>query len=75
MGHRVNWKEVGANGSNYFNFKWQHISTGLDYANLSKNNSIKQIVNHFEYHPAISNKMNLLITLMKYCEVIIKSFN
>lgn len=70
MAHRINWKEVSPNAQHYFNFKWQHTSTGLDFSALSKNSSIKQVFNHFEFHSAISNKLNLFINLMKYCEVI-----
>lgn len=69
MQNRINWKECPSNAINNFNFKWQHISTGLDFGTLSKNTSIKQMVNHFEFHPAISNKINLFLNLMKYCEV------
>lgn len=69
MQHRPNWKEVNLNAQHNFNFKWQHTSHGLDYGSLSRNPSIKQVVNHFEFHPSISNKLNLLINLMKYCEV------
>ena len=29
---------------------------------------MKQIVNHFEYHFAISNKAYMFVNLMKYCE-------
>jgi hypothetical protein len=70
MTHRLNWKESNANPTTLFHFKWQHISTGLDYNNLSKIPSLKQMVNHLEYHPTISNKLNLFINLMKFCEVI-----
>jgi hypothetical protein len=75
MSYRINWKEAGINCLNFFNFKWQHISTGIDFTSLSKNILIKQIVNHFEFHSLISNKQNLFINLMRYCEVrIFKSF-
>lgn len=69
MQHRINWKEVNPNAPNYFNFKWQHTSTGIDFSSLSKNSSIKQVVNHFEFHSSISNKLNLFLNLMNYCEV------
>jgi hypothetical protein len=64
MGNRLNWKET----STYFNFKWQHISLGINYIELSKNPVNKQFVNHFESHSVISNKLNLFLNLMKYCE-------
>jgi hypothetical protein len=68
MGHRINWTET--THMQNFNFKWQHISAGLDFENLSKHPSNKNTVNHLEFHQAISNKMNLFINLMKFCEVL-----
>lgn len=68
MSHRINWAET-TNQQNY-NFKWQHISAGLDFDNLSKNPSYRNTVNHLEFHQVISNKMNLFTNLMKFCEVI-----
>ena len=71
MYHRVNWIE-GSNqepeNSQNFNFKWKELSSGINYFNLNKNPKMKQMVNHFEFHQVISNKANLFINLMKYCE-------
>jgi hypothetical protein len=67
MSNRLNWKETHSQ-SIFFNFKWQHISQGLNYTDLTKNPLNKQIVNHFESHSAISNKLNLFLNLTKYCE-------
>ena len=39
--------------------------------NLKKLIKIKKMTNHFEYHKEISNKMNLFLNMMIYCE----SFN
>lgn len=68
MPHRSNWRECQSPVTTLFNFKWQQNNIALDFASLSKISSIKQIVNHFEYHPVISNKCNLFINLAKYCE-------
>ena len=75
MYHRINWVEAENtmpdspdNPTNIFNFKWKELSFGIDYNNLNKNPKMKQIVNHFEFHYAISNKANMFINMMKYCE-------
>ena len=67
MNHRINWKEPFSKVSTLFNFKWQEISYGIDYNNLSKND-FKQLVNHYENHYSITNKANMFCNLMKYCE-------
>ena len=55
------------------NFIWSHSSTKLDFSEFSKYRAahIKKMTNHFEYHNEISNKMNLFLNMMIYCE----SFN
>ena len=68
MFHRTNWKESFSYVTNLFNFKWLQLSQGIDYTNLSKYGTIRQIVNHFENHSCISNKANLFINMMDYCE-------
>ena len=39
-----------------------------DFGSLSSIEKIPQIVNHFEFHSAISNKTNMFINLFNYCE-------
>lgn len=69
MGHRINWKESSLSGqATLFHFRWQHVSTGIDFGNISKMPAFKQTVNHLEFHNCISNKLNLFLNLMKYCE-------
>ena len=68
MQHRINWKEPFSVACSLFNFKWQQISYGLDFNNLSKFSSFKQMVNHFENHGFISNKANLFQHLFLFCE-------
>jgi len=68
MSHRVNWKEPYSNVTSLYNFKWQQLSLGIDYNSLGNIFNIKQIVNHYENHYVISNKANMFINLMDYCE-------
>ena len=68
MCHRTNWKESFSNVTNMYNFKWQQNTFGINYSKLGKYGNIKQAVNHFENHFAISNKANMFINLMFYCE-------
>ena len=70
MAHRINWVPVEKPPENYnsFNFKWKELSFGIDYNSLNRIPGVKQIVNHYENHFAISNKANMFINLMKYCE-------
>lgn len=66
MEHRLNWKAstLVANSSNY-NLKWKDTSAGLDF---SGNSSVKQMLNHYENHSALSNKLNLFLNMLRYCE-------
>ena len=67
MCHRTNWKEQ-QKYINYFNFKWKELSYGIDYNDNDKLGKTKHVVNHYENHFAISNKANMFINLMYYCE-------
>ena len=68
MCHRVNWREPFSSVTSLYNFKWQQLSFGIDYNSLGNIVNTKQIVNHFENHYAITNKANMFINLMIYCE-------
>ena len=68
MCHRINWREPFSMTTSLYNFKWQQLSLGIDYNSLGKIANIKQIVNHFENHFALTNKANMFINLMEYCE-------
>ncbi len=74
MIYRINWKELTDKSSQLFHFKWRHVSYGRDFCNLAKSLAEIQVLNHFEYHPVISNKLNLFLNLMKFCEVIKRFF-
>ena len=71
MKHRINWTEVEntPENANYFNFKWKELSNGIDYNSLNRNPGMKQIVNHYENHYAISNKSNMFIdnSCFRFC--------
>ena len=70
MNHRYNWKELIDDKSPYYNLKWRPISCGKDFFNLLKSSlNEPQITNHYEYHTAISNKLNLFQNIMLFCEV------
>jgi hypothetical protein len=69
MSYRLNWKELNDPTSLFFNLKWRPVSSGRDFANLLKSQLDSQILNHFEYHSVISNKLYLFQNIMKFCEV------
>ena len=68
MCHRTKWREAFSYVTNFFNFKWLQISSKIDYTSLGKYGAIKQMVNHYENHYAITNKANMFMNLMYYCE-------
>ena len=68
MCHRINWKEAFSSATYLFNFKWQQISFGIDYNSLGCITNTKQLVNHFENHFDLTNKANMFLNLMEYCE-------
>ena len=65
---RINWKECASESNSLFNFKWKETSLGVNFSKLNKIPSIKQSVNHFEFHSELSNKLNLFINMLIYCE-------
>jgi hypothetical protein len=69
MSFRLNWKELNDTTSLFYNFKWRPICSAKDFSNLLKSQNDNQIINHFEYHSVISNKLNLFQNIMKFCEV------
>ena len=68
MKHRINWKEPFSSVTSLYNFKWQQISLGIDYNSLGNILNTKQIVNHFENHYSLTNKANMFLNMMEYCE-------
>ena len=68
MLHRINWKEPFSSVTSLYNFKWQQLSFGIDYNSLGDILNTKQIVNHFENHYVLTNKANMFLNMMEYCE-------
>ena len=52
------------------NFIWSHSSNRINFTEFSKFRPtfIKKMTNHFEYHREISNKLNLFLNMMNFCE-------
>lgn len=80
MQHRSNWKFINNDYNltyslsdnskfekyiKYCNFLWKDTSSGINYNNNSNN---KLVVNHFKNNNCISNKLQLFLNLMRYCE-------
>ena len=78
MKHRLRWKESTTSSSSSsstttnVNFIWAPTSNLINYYNLSRNDNEIQIVNHYEGHACISNKLKMFENIMKYCEHINK---
>ena len=68
MCHRLNWKIPYSKVTTLFNFKWKELSSGIDYNSLGKYGAMKQIVNHYENHFSLTNKANMFINFLEYCE-------
>ena len=68
MCHRTKWKEIYRKASNIYNLKWLENSYGINYTGLGIYSAIKQVVNHYENNCSISNKANMFINLVHYCE-------
>ena len=56
--------------NNYPNFIWSHCSSRLDFKEFirGKPGSPKRMTNHFEFHKEITNKLNLFLNMMIFCE-------
>ena len=56
--------------SSFPNLIWAHSSCHIDFTEFSKYRPghVKKMTNHFENHKEISNKLNLFINMMSYCE-------
>ena len=71
MKHRLRWKEITTSSSSItsnVNFIWAPTSSLINYYNLPRNDNEIQIVNHYEGHACISNKLKMFENIMKYCE-------
>ena len=69
MANRINWRPSSQYFQNSYNFKWKDTSHGIDFKNSNSSLCLnRQVVNHFSGHQAISNKQNLFLNMIKYCE-------
>ena len=59
------WEKSEYPLSQYCDLLWTPLSKDIDFKMLENK---KQYVNHLEYHDEITNKRNLFLTLLKYCE-------
>ena len=60
------------NENMYPHFLWSHCSSRIDFNDFVRNkqasSGVKKITNHFEFHNEITNKLNLFLNMMIYCE-------
>ena len=65
---RPSWEKI-SNSKNLYccNLIWTELSQEIDYS-MHGEISLSQIINHFEFHNEISNKKNLFVNLIRYCE-------
>ena len=67
--YRINWKsEKNREEGDKISFIWAPISTQINFYNLSYELRNDIMVNHFEYHNEISNKLNMFRNMMIFCE-------
>lgn len=69
MKKRFWWVEI-PNFNTMFNFKWQPTSHRMKFSELGKGGTVKQMVNHLEFHKYLSDKSELFSCLQQYCEQI-----
>ena len=65
--HRIKWKECHSLNTNLYNFKWKEVALLSDFSDYN-NYDMKQMINHYECNSCISNKYNLFLNLIIYCE-------
>lgn len=65
MSSRSQWKEVYPYLTTNYHLKWGASTRNMDFSILNK----RKITNHMEYEHELTNKKNLFINLIKYCDV------
>jgi hypothetical protein len=68
MSTRKNWEESTDSKQAFLSFKWQQSNKGYNYENCSNKKIYKHVLNHFEYHPELSNKEYMFRNIIEYCE-------
>jgi len=67
--HRINWKTEEKKGDNdKISFIWAPISSQIDFYDLAYESKNDIMVNHFEFHNELTNKLNLFSNMMIHCE-------
>ena len=67
--YRINWKsEETKEEGDKTSFIWAPISSQINYYKLAYELKNEIMVNHFEYHKEITNKLNMFRNIMIYCE-------
>ena len=67
FGHRKRWKECHSLNTNIYNFKWKEVALINDFLDYN-NKELIQMINHYEYNSCITNKYNLFVNFVNYCE-------
>ena len=66
---RPNWEKLPYNKKkNECNLFWTPLSMQINYT-FHKTIEEIHLVNHFEFHNELSNKRNIFLNLLKYCEI------
>ena len=67
--HRINWKSEDKMGEDdKISFIWAPISSQINFNDLAYELKNNIMVNHFEFHNEITNKLNMFSNMMIYCE-------
>ena len=67
--HRINWDSEENKGDNeQISFIWAPISSQINFFDLSFELKNNIMVNHFEFHNELTNKLNMFSNMMVYCE-------
>ena len=67
--HRINWKpEDKKEEEDTISFIWAPLSSQINFHDLGYEPYTKTMVNHFEFHNELSNKINMFTNMMIYCE-------
>ena len=65
---RPNWEKIDdPSNLSSCNLIWTPLSQEINFS-LHGETSLSQIINHFECHNEVSNKKNLFVNLIRYCE-------
>ena len=67
--HRINWKsEDKKEEDDKISLIWAPLSSQINFYDLGYEPQNNTMVNHFEFHNELSNKINMFTNMMIYCE-------